>query len=391
MSSSGLLKPATLDDVFQKLEDLCKLFPPQEKTVNVTSLKTGRILAEDIITEYDIPAQRTSIVDGFAIIVNQLGTKREIVGLSTAVTPYNAELISNECVRITIGGVVPDGADTVVPIENVALLKEEKCIEVLRKPKEGDNIREVGSEAKTGEILLKDGHHLDTMSITLLHALGISQVEIYKKPRVCVLSIGSDLNSNKMYGSFNRSQLLELFQSQGFTAIDAGSSTEHITEVEEKIRTAASFACVLVTVGGAQVIREVAKTLKFKFEIQDVDSTPGNFTVSTGKIDETPVVLSIFPEYHVSSWIGANLFVSPILRAMEGQNSETSHRFKAELTQPISKTSETRFLRARSEVSKGNLISTPLGCEDIFGANSILEVKSNTCFSAGDVVDLRFA
>lgn len=102
-------------------------------------------------------------------------------------------------------------------------------------------------------------------------------------------------------------------------------------------------------------------------------------------------MLSIFPEYHVSSWIGANLFVSPILRAMEGQNSETSHRFKAELTQPISKTSETRFLRARSEVSKGNLISTPLGCEDIFGANSILEVKSNTCFSAGDVVDLRFA
>lgn len=50
------------------MEDLCKLFPPQEKTVNVTSLKTGRILAEDIITEYDIPAQRTSIVDGFAII-----------------------------------------------------------------------------------------------------------------------------------------------------------------------------------------------------------------------------------------------------------------------------------------------------------------------------------
>lgn len=76
------------------------------------------------------------------ISVNQLGTKREIVGLSTAVTPYNAELISNECVRITIGGVVPDGADTVVPIENVALLKEEKCIEVLRKPKEGDNIRQ---------------------------------------------------------------------------------------------------------------------------------------------------------------------------------------------------------------------------------------------------------
>uniref|UniRef100_A0A1I7U3Y9 MoeA_N domain-containing protein n=1 Tax=Caenorhabditis tropicalis TaxID=1561998 RepID=A0A1I7U3Y9_9PELO len=322
------------------------------------------------------------------------GTKRKIVGLSTAVTPYYATLQLGECVRINNGGVVPDGADTVVPFKDVALndeYNEEKCIEIESDLTEGCHIREKGSEAKAGDVLLKDGHNLDSISIGLLHALGVSQIEIYKRPRVCVMSIENGSNNDKVNGNFNRSQLMALFQIHGFKATDAGSSMNTVCDIEEKLKVAANFACVIVISGGEGHIQRTARKFKMIFVIENVSSHPGNFSFAYGNIDEKPVVLCMFPQDPRPSWIGANLFILPFLRAIEGRAIKTNMKWKSKLTKNIPSSDTTVLLRTRSEYLNGRLYSTPLTNEDFLGANSILEIPANCCLSAGDIVEVLIA
>ncbi|CAL2045217.1 unnamed protein product [Caenorhabditis brenneri] len=390
MSFTEFSNSVTVSDAFRKLECISKRYPPQSKTVNVSSLEPGRILAEDIEKDEEIPAVRASTVHDFAATVNQLGTKRKFVGLSTAVTPYNARLQLGECVRITNGGVVPESADTLVPFENIALndddLKEEN-IEFGNNSMEKSNIGEKRTDAKSGDVLLKEGHKLDSLSIRLLKTLEVEQVEIYKKPRVCVMSIENGHSQNKVHGNLNRFQLLALLQIHGFKAIDAGTSSNNSRKIKKALRVAANFACVVVITGVDDHARRTLQKLDLKFEIERVSSSPGDFSFAHGSVDDKPVLLCMLPQDLVSSWIGVSIFVLPLLRAMEGREIKSNIRWKAILTKSIPMPTETTFISARSEFIDGRLHSTPVNCEPLLGANSILEVFANESYSAGDLID----
>ncbi|KAF1751105.1 hypothetical protein GCK72_017659 [Caenorhabditis remanei] len=388
MNSAGFPKTVSIEEAFRTLEVLSKRYPPQPKTVHVARLQPGRVLAEDIEAVEDIPAERKSIVDGFAIIVNKPGTKRRIVGSSTAVTPYDAQLQQGECVRITNGGVVPDGADTVVPFEDVLLYGEMDSIEVITKLDKGENIRERGSEANVGDILLRDGYRLDSISIGLIYKLGISQVEIYKKPRVSLISIGNESSHQRMNGNFNRSQLLALFKIQGFKSIDAGECADILVEIEKKLNTAAEFSCVIVATGGYEQILNLAEKLNLTVAFNKISSNPGKFAFAHGSIKNKPVFLCVLPQKPASAWIGANLFVSPFLRAMEGRTVTNGMRWKSKLAESIPKSCETRFVRVQSEFINGKLISTPASSDIFSRANSILKIPANFAYSAKDTVNV---
>ncbi|CAI2353431.1 unnamed protein product [Caenorhabditis sp. 36 PRJEB53466] len=393
MSSSGTCQTTSLKDAFRTLELLSERYPPQTKTVDVASLEPGRILAEDIEAETDIPAVRTSSVNGFATMVSYIGTKRRIVGLSTVLSPYYATLLPGECVRISSGGVVPNGADTVVPHDDVALTSQDddegvETVEFEYPLGEGDNIREKGSEAKAGDVILHDGQKIDSMAIGLLHALQMTEIEIYRKARVCVLSIEDDttVKIKKTGMNMTRAHLLALFQAQKFKAIDAGAAMEKHSEVEEKLRIAADFACAIVTIGGQTVLRKLAKDINLTTDIQRISANPGDYTFAHGKIDGKPVFVCMFPDNLDSSWIGANLFVAPVLKAVEGQIVRSSPRFKAKLTKTIPQSSQIQFLRARTESVDGVLTTTPVERYAILGANSIIEVLPTSKTSVGDRV-----
>uniref|UniRef100_A0A8R1DMH5 MoeA N-terminal and linker domain-containing protein n=1 Tax=Caenorhabditis japonica TaxID=281687 RepID=A0A8R1DMH5_CAEJA len=390
MSAAEPRQPISLTCALHRLDQIASLYPPESKTVDVAQLEPGRILARDIEAEEDIPAVRTAIAEGFATMAEYTGTKRQIVGLSTALSPYYAVIQPGECVRITTGGVVPDGADTVVPYDDGISEEEEmsgvETIEFHYRLEKGENIRESGSEAKCGDILLKEGIKMDSMAIGLLHALGISKVEIYRKPRVCVVSIVDCHDNSRMKSeAFTSSRrLLALFNAQGFKGIDAGCAKGR--KVADKLRTAADFACVIVATGSMEMFRQATKNLGLQMDIDGIGSEPGNFAISHGNIDNRPVLVCMLPGDANFSWIGANTLVSPILRAMEGRLARNVLRFKAKLLEPTNICSQVQFVCARTEMADGCFLTTPIGSNSILGANSILEIPENVKFSAGDVV-----
>lgn len=382
MSSAGFPKPVSIGDAFRKLEILSKRYPPESRTVHVTSLMPGMVLAEDIEAIEDVPVSTKSIVDGFAI----RGTKRQTVGLSTDENPHNAILHPGECVRIMNGGVVPDGADTVVPLKNVSSSDDKKGIEMHSQLTKGNNIRERGSEAKQGDVLLKTGCRIDSISISLLNLFGFSEIEIYQKPKVCVMTVGNENISQRADGNYNRCQLMQMFHRNGFIPIDAGESSTN--RIEKNIRTAAQFACFIVVCGESENVQKSIEKLNLELEINGISSKPGNFTVARGTIEGKPVLICSLPQDPVSVWIGANIFLNPFLQAVSGRSFESGTRFKSETTMKIEASPDLKFIAARTVVMKEKLISVPLSSDKLSEANSILELSRNTSYSVGNEINI---
>ncbi|PIC27282.1 hypothetical protein B9Z55_019591 [Caenorhabditis nigoni] len=372
------------EDALEKLNILAKRYPPQSKVVEVSSSIIGRVLAEDVEAIEDIPAFRKSLVDGFAIIYNQSGTKRKIVGESTAEKPYDAKLQPGECVRITNGGVVPDGADTVVPFENVALNDEEKCIQINVKHSRGEYIRERGSEAKEGQVLIKDGSKLGSLEVNLLCALGISQVEVYKNPRVCIVSTQNATNQKRNHEDSNRSRLLRLFQIQGFKSIDAGESSMKPKKMEKNLKISADFACVIVIIGDVHKIQKFIQKMNLKIYIDGI--VPDNFVFGHGSIDRKPVFLCVLPQNSTSALVGANVFISPFMRALGGQGFGSNYQLEGNLTTTVVESSqELEFYSIRTELSNGVFKQESKTNQR---AKSLLKTSENTSYSSGDTVDI---
>ncbi|PIC27283.1 hypothetical protein B9Z55_019591 [Caenorhabditis nigoni] len=384
MSSVGFPKSYSTEDALEKLNILAKRYPPQSKVVEVSSSIIGRVLAEDVEAIEDIPAFRKSLVDGFAIIYNQSGTKRKIVGESTAEKPYDAKLQPGECVRITNGGVVPDGADTVVPFENVALNDEEKCIQINVKHSRGEYIRERGSEAKEGQVLIKDGSKLGSLEVNLLCALGISQVEVYKNPRVCIVSTQNATNQKRNHEDSNRSRLLRLFQIQGFKSIDAGESSMKPKKMEKNLKISADFACVIVIIGDVHKIQKFIQKMNLKIYIDGI--VPDNFVFGHGSIDRKPVFLCVLPQNSTSALVGANVFISPFMRALGGQGFGSNYQLEGNLTTTVVESSqELEFYSIRTELSNGVFKQESKTNQR---AKSLLKTSENTSYSSGDTVDI---
>ncbi|CAP29111.2 Protein CBR-LIN-46 [Caenorhabditis briggsae] len=383
MSSVGFPKSYSTEDALEKLKILAKRYPPQSKVVEVSFSIIGRVLADDVEAIEDIPAFRKSLVDGFAIIYNQSGTKRKIVGESTAEKPYDAMIQLGECVRITNGGVVPDGADTVVPFENVTLNDEEKCIQINVKHSRGEYIRERGSEAKEGQVLIKNGSKLGSLEVNLLCALGISQVEVYKNPRVCIMSaLNAATNQKQTHEHSNRSRLLRIFQIQGFKPIDAGESSMKPKKMEKNLQIAADFACVIVIIGDINKIQKVIQKMNLKIYIDGI--VPDNFVFGHGSIDRKPVFLCVLPQHLTPAWVGANVFIFPLMRTLGGQGFDSNYRLEGNLTTTVEESPrKLEFYSIRTELSNG---VSKQESEANQRANSLLKTSENATYSSGDTV-----
>ena len=153
----------------------------------------GRTLGRDVVAKEDIPPFDNSSMDGFAIVSSDLKeatTERpcilEIVGESSAGNVFDGVVNPGQAVRVMTGGMIPKGADTVVPIEHVTILDERAQFTKSASP--GQHVRERGEDIKSGEVVLRAGQQLTPGSIGVLASLGIKRVRVYAKPYVNILS-----------------------------------------------------------------------------------------------------------------------------------------------------------------------------------------------------------
>jgi molybdopterin molybdotransferase len=220
----------------------------------------GRVLAEDVLSPVDVPAHRNSAMDGWALRGADLKdgeTPLTEIGASFAGRPFGGKVGPGQCVRIMTGGVVPEGADTVVMQERARA--SGKSVAIAPGQKTGQNVREAGEDLKAGSVALRRGRIVRPAELGLVASLGIGEVNVYRPLRVAFFSTGDELKSvgtalgeGEIYDS-NRYTIYGMLERLGCEVLDMGVVRDDPKLLERAFREAAANADVVITSGGVSV------------------------------------------------------------------------------------------------------------------------------------------
>ena len=243
-------------------EFIFRFLEPVRSTVRVPIRDAlGRVLAEDVVSPVDVPSHRNSAMDGWAVRGADLApagdTTLTEIGASFAGRPFKGTVGAGQCVRVMTGGVVPEGADTVVMQERARA--QGKSIAFAPGAKTGQNVREAGEDLKRGSVALKRGRIVRPAELGLIASLGIGEVAVYRPPRVAFFStgdelkgIGTALGEGEIYDS-NRYTLHGMLTRLGCEVLDMGVVRDDPEALERAFAQAAANADVVITSGGVSV------------------------------------------------------------------------------------------------------------------------------------------
>jgi molybdopterin molybdotransferase len=221
----------------------------------------GRVLAEEVVPRFDVPAHDNSAMDGYAVRAEDLGadgeTRLEEIGTAFAGRPYKGKVGRGECVRVMTGAVMPAGTDTVVIQEVVRIAGD--AIVVPAGQKRGQNTRAAGEDLKSGVAVLHPGRALSPADLGLVASLGIGEVSVQRRLRVAFFSTGDELASigaplaeGQVYDS-NRYTLHGMLSRLGVEILDLGVVRDEPALLEAAFASAAANADAIVTSGGVSV------------------------------------------------------------------------------------------------------------------------------------------
>ena len=235
---------------------------PIEGTVRVPIRSAlGRVLAEDVVSPVNVPSHRNSAMDGWAVRGADLAAEGETtlaeIGASFAGRPFAGRVGAGQCVRIMTGGVVPEGADTVVMQERAKA--DGPRVTLAAGQRTGQNVRQAGEDLKAGAVALARGRILRPAELGLIASLGFGEVAVHRPLRVAFFStgdelkgVGSVLAEGEIYDS-NRYTIHGMLARLGCEALDMGVVRDDPKLLERAFREAAASADVVITSGGVSV------------------------------------------------------------------------------------------------------------------------------------------
>ena len=327
----------------------------------------GRVLAEPAPAAVDLPPFPSSAMDGFAVRAADLPGELPVTARVAAGRPVERPLAGGEAFAISTGGVVPDGADAVVPVEDVEQAGD--TIRITATVAKGDNVRPRGGDAAAGEVVVHAGVRLRPAQIGALAAAGVAAVRCARRPRAAVLATGTELRApGSTLGPG------EIYESNTFSLAaqleDAGALVDRLPDVEDdEVATRAALARglefdVLVTSGGVSVgphdlVRRALAELGVEEVFWRVAVKPGK-PIAFGVRART-LVFGL-PGNPVSSLVGFELFVRPALLALQGVADPRPPFRPAVLASPVRRgAGRDELLRARSRVDGGTVLVEPVG------------------------------
>jgi molybdopterin molybdotransferase len=236
------------------------LSPVQEVEVVEIRKALGRILAQEIVPDINVPAHDNSAMDGYAVRSADLADKEttlEEIGAALAGKPFHGAVGTGQCARVMTGAVMPQGTDTVVIQEVVK--REGKRVVVPPGQKKGQNVRYAGEDLAIGKAVLHPGKWLRPAEIGMIASLGIGEVKVKRRLRVAffatgdeLASIGTRLKEGEIYDS-NRYTLHGMLSRLGVEIIDLGVVRDNPDLLEKAFLKAAGAADVVITTGGVSV------------------------------------------------------------------------------------------------------------------------------------------
>jgi molybdenum cofactor synthesis domain-containing protein len=307
----------------------------------------GRVLAEDIVADSDLPPFDRSQMDGYAIQAADTENppvRLRIVGESAAGKGWHHELEQGHAVRIMTGAPVPVGADSVQQVELTHELKDGTVVEVLKSVELGRSIVKRGSEIQAGETVLRSGRRINAAMVAVLASFGYSKVSVVGKPRVGVLATGSELVSVSERPGQDQIRDSNNYTIEAYAHL-AGATVERMplagdntAQLKRQIKRAAKDCDVVVTSGGVSMgvydlTKGAFKELGAEIFFERVALRPGKPTVFA-RLPDNKLVFGL-PGNPVSVSVTFNLFVRTALLAMQGANEVTPQMETAVLAKGV--------------------------------------------------------
>ncbi|MDX6442535.1 MAG: molybdopterin molybdotransferase [Gaiellaceae bacterium] len=330
----------------------------------------GRVTAEPAQALVDLPPFRSSAMDGFAVRAADLPGTLPVVEQIAAGRPAGRALAPGEAMAISTGGVVPEGADSVIPIEYV--VQHDNKIEAGEAIRQGSNVRPRGGDVAAGDVIVGVGVRLGPAQVGALAAAGVATVECARRPGVAILATGSELAAPG--AALAPGQIYEsngLMLAASLAAVGGDIDALPVVADDESAHRAALerglAADVLVTSGGVSVgphdlVRAIEAELGVEEVFWRVAIKPGK-PVSFGVRGET-LVFGL-PGNPVSSLVGCELFVKPALRALQGQRDPLPRIESGLLAAPLQRNdARDEFVRARSRVDQNGVLLEPLSGQE---------------------------
>jgi molybdopterin molybdotransferase len=221
----------------------------------------GRVLAGDIFSSVNVPNYDNSAMDGYAFNAEDINinspTKLIVIGTILAGKAFDKKVERGQCVRIMTGGMMPNGADTVIMQEKTKVDDDYIIFSEIPKPKM--NVRYAGEDLQMGHCVLTSGHMIRAADLGLLASLGISEISVYRKLKVAFFSTGDELASlgenlkiGQVYDS-NRYSLYGMLSDLDVDIIDMGAIPDNPELLERTLLSAAEQASVVITSGGVSI------------------------------------------------------------------------------------------------------------------------------------------
>ncbi|MGD0968711.1 MAG: gephyrin-like molybdotransferase Glp [Candidatus Aquilonibacter sp.] len=285
----------------------------------------GRILAERVVADSDYPSVPRSAMDGFAIDASRAPGTFSIVGAIAMGRPWGMALRPGETVRIPTGGVVPEGADAVVPIEDARVSGQ--SVAVGSALEAGTNVNPRAGDMRAGTPVLEPGTRIGGPQMGVLATLGITAVPVFPRPRIAVISSGDELVPPAMHPAdgqvrdSNRHAIAGALQALGAQAVHGATVSDVPGALERALRRALSEADAAMVTGGSSVgelDRTPAAIASLGLPgviVHGLRVKPGKPTV-LGAVGTKPVIG--LPGNPTSALVILEAVVAPIVAALAG-------------------------------------------------------------------------
>ena len=373
---------------------------PSERVDIVGAL--GRVLAEPIRSTRRIPPWPNSSMDGYAVRAadTRAGATLRVVDRVIAGSLPRRAVGAGEAVRIFTGAPMPDGADAVVPQEDVEAT--DGVVALRGVIDAGAYVRPAGEDVREGDLVLEPGRSIGPPEIGILATLGRTQVSVGRRPRVAVLSTGNELAdlgtepTPAQIPNANTYSLMAQITEAGGVPLNLGVAPDRLDAIAERIGRGAE-ADVLVTSAGVSVgeldlVREALVNAGAELHLWKVDMRPGK-PITFGSLSERPVFG--LPGNPVSAMVTFELFVRPMLLAMQGRRALSRTRVRATTAAPIvNRGSRRGYLRVTLEGQGGRWSARLTGDQgsgilrSMVAGDGLAVVPGDTSLAVGDEVEV---
>jgi molybdopterin molybdotransferase len=361
------------------LEHILKAFHPLEPERVPIIEALGRVLAEDVTADVDVPPHSNSSMDGYAVRASDTAeasretpVRLRVVGELAAGYVTETEVTPGTAIRIMTGAPIPPGADAVVKVEDTA--SETQWVDIYAQGAAGQYIRPAGEDVHQGELTLPQGTIVRPQEIGMLATLGRKNVCVIRRPRVAILATGDEvveidapLAPGKVRNANSYSNAAQVVQYGGIP-IMLGIARDRVQELTDRIRAGLARGVDLfltsggVSVGNFDMVKDVLAA-EGKIGFWRVRMKPGK-PLAFGHLDLPPsreerekgkrVPVLGLPGNPVSVMVSFEIFVRPAILKMLGMTNWERPTVEATLVNGVEhKDNRRHFLRVRVEEGEG--------------------------------------